>query len=102
MENQKVKKRGRPVKYSTEDDRKKAVKETTYMLNKEWYCNECHNNHNYTLAGKHCHLKTKKHQENLYINTTMKKINVVLHSKMPVEPLVDNAEFIKLAESLRK
>ena len=50
----------RPRKYSTEEERKKAIKQTKtkYMLNKEWRCPTC-NNHNYTLAGKWHHLKTK-------------------------------------------
>ena len=34
------------------------------MLKKEWYCNICNTDINYTLAGKHCHLKTKKHIKN--------------------------------------
>ena len=35
-----------------------------HMLNKEWCCDICDNNHNYTLRGKWMHLKTKKHQKN--------------------------------------
>ena len=31
------------------------------MLEKEWYCEICNTGINYTLAGKHCHMKTKKH-----------------------------------------
>ena len=35
------------------------------MLEKEWYCEICNTGRNYTLAGKHCHLKTnKKHIKN--------------------------------------
>ena len=34
------------------------------MLNKKWYCITCNNNHNYTLAGKWNHMKTKKHIKN--------------------------------------
>ena len=52
---------GRPRKYFTEEERKQA--KTKCMLNKEWRCPVCHN-HNYTLAGKWAHLKTKKHIEN--------------------------------------
>ena len=37
---------------------------TTYMLNREWYCDICKTGINYTLAGKFCHLKTKKHIKN--------------------------------------
>ena len=33
-------------------------------LSKEWYCDVCNNKHNYTLAGKNRHLKTKKHERN--------------------------------------
>ena len=56
---------GRPRKYFTEEERKQAIRptKTKCMLNKEWRCPACHN-HNYTLAGKWTHLKTKKHQEN--------------------------------------
>ena len=59
-------KRGRPKVYFTEEDRKEALKKskTKYMLNKEWYCDVCKNRINYTLAGKWCHLKTKRHKKN--------------------------------------
>jgi len=65
MENQNVKRgRGRP-KFSEEDRKRSITKnKTKYMLNKEWHCCICNNGNNYTLAGKHCHLKTKKHQVN--------------------------------------
>ena len=29
------------------------------MLNKEWFCDICKNYKNYSLAGKHSHIKTK-------------------------------------------
>ena len=67
MENQNLKRgRGRPKIYFTKEDRKEALKKskTKYMLNKEWYCNVCKNGINYTLAGKWCHLKTKRHKKN--------------------------------------
>ena len=59
-------KRGRPKVYFTEEDRKEALKKskTKYMLNKGWYCDVCKNGINYTLAGKWCHLKTKRHKKN--------------------------------------
>ena len=43
-------------------ERKEALtrSKTKYMLNKEWYCDVCKTGRNYTLAGKHCHLKTRK------------------------------------------
>ena len=64
MENQNVKRgRGRP-KVFTDEERKNH--KTTYMLNKEWYCDICKMGRNYTLAGKSCHLKTKKHIKNVH------------------------------------
>jgi len=71
MENQNVKRgRGRPRKYSTEEERKEVIKrqKSKYMLNKEWYCDMCNTGRNYTLAGKHCHLNTKKHIKNSNAN----------------------------------
>ena len=71
MENQNVKRgRGRPKKYSTEEERKNALRpqKTKYMLNKEWYCNVCNTGRNYTLAGKWIHLKSKKHIKNANTN----------------------------------
>ena len=54
-------KRGRKLKYDNDEDRKQAIREskTRYMLNKSWICEAC--DHDYTLAGKHIHMKTKKH-----------------------------------------
>ena len=64
MEHQNVKRgRGRP-KVFTDEERKNH--KTTYMLNKEWYCDICKTGRNYTLAGKSCHLKTKKHIKNVH------------------------------------
>ena len=64
MENQNVKRgRGRP-RILTDAERKNN--KTLYMLNKEWYCNICKTGRNYTLAGKSCHLKTKKHIKNVH------------------------------------
>ena len=53
---------GRKQKYDTEEDRKNAIREskTKYMLNKEWTCEVC-GNHDYSLAGKWSHIKTRKH-----------------------------------------
>ena len=62
QDSQKIKRgRGRPKVFS--DEERKNHK-TTYMLNKEWYCDICKTGRNYTLAGKHCHLNTKKHLNN--------------------------------------
>ena len=67
MENQNVNQivkrgRGRP-RVLTDEGRKRN--KTMYMLGREWYCVICNAGRNYTLAGKHCHLKTKKHQNNV-------------------------------------
>ena len=56
-----VKPRGRPRYYTDEERRQRK---TDYMLHKEWFCEICNNDHNYTLAGKHKHLKSKKHHVN--------------------------------------
>ena len=69
--------RGRPKKYSTVEE--KIKNKTTYMLNRPWYCEICKTGRNYTLAGKHCHLKTIKHRLNNEIND-MKKIIDKTHS----------------------
>ena len=62
-------KRGRPIKYDNDNDRKQAIKEskTRYMLNKPWYCDAC--NQQYTLAGKWMHMHSKKHIHNHIIMT---------------------------------
>ena len=64
--NQETKKVHVNTKYFNEEERKEAIKQnkTKYVLKKEWYCQICNNNKNYTLAGKSCHLKTKKHIKN--------------------------------------
>ena len=56
---------GRLIRYFSEEERKQATKriKTKYMLNKEWRCPIC-GNHDYTLAGKRSHIKTKKHMRN--------------------------------------
>ena len=53
---------GRKQKYDTEEDRKNAIREsrTKYMLNKTWVCEVC-GGHDYSLAGKHSHIRTRKH-----------------------------------------
>ena len=55
-------KRGRKLKYDNDEDRKQAIREskTRYMLNKSWICEAC-GGRDYSLAGKHIHMKTKKH-----------------------------------------
>ena len=55
----------KPIRYFSEEERKQAItrSKTKYMVNKEWRCPVC-DNHNYTLAGKWNHLKSKKHMKN--------------------------------------
>ena len=75
MDNQNVKRgRGRPRKL-TDVEKKDAIRrsKSNYMLNKEWYCDICKTGRNYTLAGKHCHLKTMKHRKNTNANNIMDK-----------------------------
>ena len=58
---------GRPIKYFSEKDRKAALtaSKTKYMLNTPWYCDACFRT--YSLAGKWCHMKSKKHIFNTII-----------------------------------
>ena len=73
MENQNVMRgRGRPRVLTDEEKRNNKTK---YMLNKEWYCDICKTGRDYSLAGKSCHLKTKKHQKNVNAVNVMRKIN---------------------------
>lgn len=53
--------RGRP-RVLTDEERKRN--NTIYQLNKEWICSVCQPPKNYTMAGKHCHMKTNKHRKN--------------------------------------
>ena len=74
MEKNNIKRgRGRP-RILTDEERKNN--KTKCMLGKEWYCDICNTGINYTLAGKHCHLKTKKHIKNNSIQKMM--INILL------------------------
>ena len=57
MEQNIKKGRGRPKIFTAEELKNHK---TTYMLNKEWYCDICKTGRNYTLAGKWSHLKSKK------------------------------------------
>ena len=52
--------KGRP-RVLTDEQRKQN--KTRYQLTKVWTCLICKPERNYTLAGKHCHMKTKKHQK---------------------------------------
>ena len=52
------------IKYHTDEARKAAItaSKSKYMLNKIWIYHVC--KHDYKLAGKMLHLRTKKHQNN--------------------------------------
>ena len=60
-----IKQRGRPKVFS-DKEKKDAIRrsKSKYMLNKAWYCDICNTGKDYTLAGKSCHINTKKHQKN--------------------------------------
>ena len=70
----------RPIKYFNDEERQTALKnsKTKYMLNKPWYCYICDNGLNYKLAGKFCHLKTKKHKHNHDKYISNLKINIII------------------------
>lgn len=59
---------GRNLKYDNEQDRNDAIRrsKTKYMLGKQWVCPVC-DNHDYSLAGKWMHIKSKKHITNTII-----------------------------------
>ena len=64
MENENEKKgRGRPKKYSNEEE-KEAIKQKRKKCipKKTWFCDTC--GRTYTLASKLSHLNTKKHKFN--------------------------------------
>ena len=57
---------GRPIKYLTEEERKRAIQQSKnkHILNKEWRCSAC-DNHDYKMAGKWKHLNSQKHKKNI-------------------------------------
>ena len=59
-------KRGRPLLYQTEEEKKTAKRRyhTRAMRECKWYCEVCQRE--YSLGCKTNHLKTKKHQRNYY------------------------------------
>ena len=61
---------GRPKKYFNEQDRNQAIQQckNKYLRNKEWICIVC-GNHDYKLAGRWRHLKTKKHKKNAQLKS---------------------------------
>ena len=65
-----TRKRGRPVKYTNDQARISAIKDskTKYMLSKPWKCEICQYESN--LASKWMHLRTKKHITNTILEVT--------------------------------
>lgn len=86
MEKQEQTKRGEEIKYFTDEDKKNAItkSKSKYMLNKEWFCDICKSYKNYSLAGKHSHIKTKTIKiadEIIFFNTAQNIFNIVLFKR---------------------
>ena len=78
MEKQNVKRgRGRPKKLTDEE---RIKNKTKYMLEREWYCDICKTGKNYTLAGKHCHMKTKNHIKSNISNNIVQIMNYIANN----------------------
>ena len=56
-----MKKRGRPLLYQTEEERKAAIRRTNarFLRETRWYCEVCQRE--YSLGSKINHTNTKKH-----------------------------------------
>ena len=69
-----MKKRGRPLLYQTEEERKQAIRRNHTKLMREfmWYCEVCQRE--YSLGSKTNHLNTKKHQRNYYTSQPLVEI----------------------------
>ena len=70
---------GRRIKYSCDKDRQEAIKQskTRYMLSTPWYCDACEQM--YSLAGKHSHMRTKKHGDNCILKANEVTLNMMLN-----------------------
>jgi len=62
--------------YKTEEERQAALRASRnkYQKTRAWYCDICNNGKNYLMTNKPQHLRTKKHQMNLIIQSQMKTI----------------------------
>ena len=69
-----MKKRGRPLLYQTEEERKAAIRRTNarFLRETRWYCEVC--KREYSLGSKINHTNTKKHQRNYYANQPLVEI----------------------------
>ena len=89
-QNQNVKRgRGRPRLF-TDEERKNH--KTAYMLGRPWYCNVCKNKKKYTLAGKSCHLKTRKHCRNVVFINGMERIYSYKRTKKMSKELTEKPD----------
>ena len=69
-----MKKRGRPLLYQTEEERKAAIRRNHTKLMREtmWYCEVCQRE--YSLGSKTNHTNTKKHQRTYYASQPLVQI----------------------------
>ena len=69
-----MKKRGRPLLYQTEEERKAAIRRNHTKLMREtmWYCEVCQRE--YSLGSKTNHTNTKKHHKNYYASQPLVEI----------------------------
>ena len=69
-----MKKRGRPLLYQTEEERKAAIRRNHTKLMREtmWYCEVCQRE--YSLGSKTNHTNTKKHHRNYYTSQPLIEI----------------------------
>ena len=69
-----MKKRGRPLLYQTEEERKAAIRRNHTKLMREtmWYCEVCQRE--YSLGSKTNHTNTKKHHRNVYASQPLIQI----------------------------
>ena len=68
-----MKKRGRPLLYQTEEERKAAIRRIHQCNERnKWYCEVCQRE--YSLGSKTNHTNTKKHQRNYYANQPLVEI----------------------------
>ena len=67
-------KRGRPLLYKTEEERKAAKRRyhTRAMRECKWYCEVCQRE--YSLGSTINHLNSKKHQRNYYTSQPLVEI----------------------------
>ena len=72
-----MKKRGRPLLYQTEEERKAAIRRTNAIFLREtrWYCEVCQRE--YSLGSKINHTNTKKTSKELLRKSTINR-NIII------------------------